>query len=150
RGEESCGGHERGDQCRDDVPQLSSQSSCVCDYRSDCVRCCWIGGGVEMTRRWRLFGILSIIALWMGAVPAMAADDPAKPTFHKDIEPILQRSCQRCHNPNSVAPMSLVTYQQVRPYAREVKRRTALRNAPWSRDAMPPWFLERNVGVQKM
>ena len=39
-------------------------------------------------------------------------------TFHKDIEPILQRSCQRCHNPESIAPMSLMTYEQARPFAR--------------------------------
>jgi hypothetical protein len=100
--------------------------------------------------RWRLIAFLIVLTLGVGALPAMAADDVVKPTFHKDIEPILQRSCQRCHNPNSVAPMSLITYQQVRPYAREVKRRTALRHAPWSRDAMPPWFLERNIGIQKM
>jgi hypothetical protein len=71
-------------------------------------------------------------------------------TFHKDVEPILQRSCQRCHNPNSVAPMSLLTYQQVRPYARAIKQRTQLARAPWARGAMPPWFLEKTVGVQQI
>jgi len=103
-----------------------------------------------MKGRWSLLGVLSILTLCAGAVPARAADVGATPTFHKDIEPIFQRSCQSCHNPTSVAPMSLLTYQQVRPYAREIKRRTALRHAPWSRDAMPPWFLERNIGIQKM
>src|SRR4029078_9714994 len=65
-------------------------------------------------------------------------------------EPILQRSCQRCHNPNSVAPMSLLTYQQVRPYARAMKQSTSLARAPWSRGATPPWFLEKTVGVQQI
>ena len=51
-------------------------------------------------------------------------------TFTKDIAPILQRSCQRCHRPNSVAPMSLITYEDVRPWARSMKTRTALR---WQR-----------------
>ena len=38
-------------------------------------------------------------------------------TFHKDIEPILQRACQNCHRPSGVAPMSLVTYDEVVPFA---------------------------------
>jgi hypothetical protein len=82
-------------------------------------------------------------------VVAAAATGP-QVTFHKDIEPILQRSCQRCHNPNSVAPMSLLTYAQSRPYARAMKQRTALANAPYARGAMPPWYLEKTVGVQKI
>jgi hypothetical protein len=88
----------------------------------------------------------------MGAMPSAAqAPIPGhQVTYSKDIAPILQRSCQRCHRPDSVAPMSLLSYQEVRPYAREIKRRTALRNAAWSRGAMPPWFLERNIGIQKM
>jgi len=97
-----------------------------------------------------LIGFLILLTAGMAAAPAMAADDGVKPTFHKDIEPIFQRSCQRCHAPNSVAPMSLLTYQEARPYAREIKRRTALRHAPWSRGAMPPWFLERTIGIQKV
>src|SRR3989441_401010 len=66
-------------------------------------------------------------------------------TFTKDIAPILQRSCQRCHRPNSVAPMSLISYEEVRPWARSMKARTGLR---WQRGAMPPWFIEKNIGIQ--
>jgi hypothetical protein len=90
--------------------------------------------------------------LVLGAVPFFAATaaDENTPTYSKDIAPLMQRSCQRCHNPNSVAPMSLLTYDQVRPFAREIKRRTALKYAPWSRGVMPPWFLETNIGVQHM
>tara|TARA_B100001123_G_scaffold436774_1_gene567712 strand:+ start:27618 stop:29132 length:1515 start_codon:yes stop_codon:yes gene_type:complete len=66
-------------------------------------------------------------------------------TFAKDIAPILQRSCQECHRPASVAPMSLLTYEEVRPWARAIKMRTALRN---QRGAMPPWFLEKDLGIQ--
>lgn len=66
-------------------------------------------------------------------------------TFSKDIAPILQRSCQNCHQPNSVAPMSLITYQEVRPWARAIKERTALRDR---RGVMPPWFIEKNIGIQ--
>src|SRR5947209_648141 len=70
------------------------------------------------------------------SVPAAGA------TFAKDVAPILQRSCQRCHNDNGVAPMSLITYEQARPYARAIKQRTTART-------MPPWFIEKNFGVQK-
>jgi hypothetical protein len=75
--------------------------------------------------------------------PSLAADTPAKPvTFSRDVAPILQAKCQECHQPNSIAPMSLITYQDVRPWARSIKERVALRQ-------MPPWHIDRSVGVQK-
>ena len=77
--------------------------------------------------------------------PSAAAQTKDAVTFSKDIAPILQRSCQQCHRPNSVAPMPLLTYEEARPYARAMKARTALRD---KRGAMPPWFIEKNVGVQ--
>ena len=66
-------------------------------------------------------------------------------TYSKDIAPIIQRSCSNCHQPNSVAPMSLLNYKEVRPWARAIKERTALRD---KRGAMPPWFIEKNIGIQ--
>ncbi len=75
----------------------------------------------------------------LGAGPAKAASDV---TFTKDVAPILQRSCQRCHRPESVAPMSLMTYEEARPWARSMKAKTALRE-------MPPWFVEKNIGIQQ-
>ena len=66
-------------------------------------------------------------------------------TFTKDIAPLLQRSCQNCHRPGSVAPMSLLTYEDVRPWARSIKQRTGLRSRM---GVMPPWFIEKNVGIQ--
>jgi mono/diheme cytochrome c family protein len=71
---------------------------------------------------------------------------PGDVTFTKDIAPILQRSCQDCHRPDSVAPMSLITYEEARPWARSMKARTALRHR---RGAMPPFFVERDIGIQK-
>lgn len=53
-------------------------------------------------------------------------------TFHKDVEPILQRSCQECHRPGEIAPMALLTYEQVRPYAKAIKADVLLHK-------MPPW-----------
>ena len=66
-------------------------------------------------------------------------------TFTRDVAPILQRSCQSCHRANSVAPMSLITYDEVRPWARSIKQRTGLRD---SMGVMPPWFIEKDVGIQ--
>ena len=98
--------------------------------------------------------VAKVLALALGlssAVP-MAAQAAKKDqvTFHKDILPLLQRSCQNCHRPSSVAPMSLLTYGQVRPWARAMKQRTALARTQYQRGAMPPWFYEKNIGIQKI
>jgi hypothetical protein len=75
------------------------------------------------------------------AGPSLAAD--TKPvTFSKDVAPIFQAKCQECHQPNSIAPMSLITYQDARPWARSIRERVATRQ-------MPPWHIDRSVGVQK-
>ena len=66
-------------------------------------------------------------------------------TFTKDIAPILQRSCQSCHRPNALAPMSLLTYEDARPYAAAMKRRTSIRS---KQGTMPPWYIEKNIGIQ--
>ncbi|MCG8415619.1 MAG: cytochrome c [Pseudomonadales bacterium] len=66
-------------------------------------------------------------------------------TFHKDIEPILQRSCQNCHRPGGVAPMSLVSYEQVAPFAGLIEYKTGLRDRA---GAMPPWYAEKDIGIQ--
>ena len=89
--------------------------------------------------------VVSAAVMAMSAMvpsPAAGADEV---TFTRDIAPILQRSCQKCHRPDSVAPMSLLTYEDVRPYARTMKFRTALRDKP---GVMPPWFIEKNIGIQ--
>src|SRR5262245_50261895 len=62
-------------------------------------------------------------------------------TFAKDVAPILQRSCQNCHRPGQMAPMSLLTYQDVRPWARSIKQRVTER-------AMPPWGIDPHMGLQ--
>jgi hypothetical protein len=73
---------------------------------------------------------------------ASAAGAQTAPTFSKDIAPILQAKCQECHQPNSIAPMSLVTFAEARPWARSIKQRVATRQ-------MPPWHIDQSVGVQK-
>ena len=67
-------------------------------------------------------------------------------TFNKDVAPLIQRSCETCHRPNSIAPMSLQTYEEIRPWARNIRDKiTRPDNDP---DRMPPWFIEKNIGVQ--
>ncbi len=79
------------------------------------------------------------------AVKAQQAARTPEVTFTKDIAPILQRSCQNCHRPGQVAPMSLLTYEEARPWARSMKARTAIRDKA---GAMPPWYIEKNIGIQ--
>ena len=90
---------------------------------------------------------IPLVGLVTLAMPALvlAGQAASEPTFAKDIAPILQRSCQGCHRPSSVAPMSLITYEEVRPWARSIKQRTGLRNRM---GVMPPWFIEKDVGIQ--
>ena len=66
-------------------------------------------------------------------------------TFHKDIEPILQRSCQTCHRIGGVAPMPLVTYAESAPFAGLIEYKTGLRDRA---GAMPPFYAEKNIGIQ--
>jgi hypothetical protein len=67
-------------------------------------------------------------------------------TFSRDVAPILQAKCQNCHQPDAAAPMSLITYKDVRPWASAIKRRTALRGRA---GAMPPWYIEPEFGIQE-
>jgi len=80
------------------------------------------------------------------AVPAwLAAADVSggQPvTFAKDIAPILQAKCQNCHRAAQMAPMSLVSYEEVRPWAKAIKQRVLTRQ-------MPPWHVDPTIGIQK-
>src|SRR5579864_7819303 len=77
------------------------------------------------------------------ALPGVAAADAAKPpTFTKDIAPIFQEKCEACHRPDSIAPMSLMTYAEARPWVRSIRARVSDRQ-------MPPWQIDRTVGIQK-
>ena len=94
------------------------------------------------------FGLPAAFALAFGLVasaPAAAAEDTVV-TYTKDIAPILERSCVNCHRPESVAPMSLLSYEEARPWARAMKYRTGRIGKP---DVMPPWYIERDIGIQE-
>ena len=66
----------------------------------------------------------------------------ATPTYSKDVAPIIYAKCAECHRPNSMAPMSLMTYEDARPWARAIKQRT-------SRREMPPWGADPSIGKFK-
>jgi len=89
--------------------------------------------------RFEWVGVMLVGSLWMGAGGVAFAQDV---TFARDIAPLLQESCQSCHRPGSLAPMSLVTYAETRPWARSIKNRVMTRS-------MPPWHVDKTVGYQR-
>ena len=92
-------------------------------------------------RRAALAILIAASCYHAASAQAPAAATPAV-TFSKDVAPILQKSCQNCHRPGAIAPMSLVTYQDARPWARSIKQKVASRE-------MPPWYIDRHVGITK-
>ena len=87
-------------------------------------------------------GALIVVATssaWAQTGPSTAS----QVTFTKDIAPILQRSCQHCPNPEGVAPMPLMTYEDARPWARAIRQKVVS-------GEMPPYRYDRNVGIQDL
>jgi len=83
--------------------------------------------------------IVAAVACLILSAAAFAADTV---TFAKDVAPILQEKCQECHRAGSMAPMSLLTYEEARPWAKAIRERVITRQ-------MPPWHIDPTVGVQK-
>lgn len=84
---------------------------------------------------------LVTLALAGGLMLGSAAPSAAAgrvPTYTKDVAPILFKNCSQCHRPNEVAPMSLMSYEQVRPWARSIKSKVVKRE-------MPPWGVGRTT-----
>jgi len=84
-----------------------------------------------------LLAVAAMSAIGYAADPTPTAGPT---TFTKDVAPILQNKCQQCHQPNSIAPMSLISYEDARPWARSIKQRVITRQ-------MPPWHIDPSVGV---
>ena len=80
---------------------------------------------------------------FLAAVVCLAADvsssAPTSITFNKDVVPILQKNCQVCHRPGQIAPMSFLSYESVRPWAKAIKAAVITRK-------MPPWFADPRYG----
>src|SRR5258708_37866431 len=75
-----------------------------------------------------------VLAIATSAAISLPAQN-AKPTFSKDVAPILQQNCQTCHRPGQAAPFSLLTYELARPWAKAIK-------AAVLQKKMPPWFAD--------
>src|SRR6266542_6529998 len=90
-------------------------------------------------KRSRLVVFVSLICLTAAAVVITRGDltgaEAAAPTFSKDIAPILVKNCISCHRPGEIAPMSLMSYKEVRPWAKSVREKVARRE-------MPPWHAD--------
>ena len=90
--------------------------------------------------------VVAALGLVIGlAGPASAATE-AEATYYKDVLPIVQENCQTCHRPSGhnisglVAPMSFMSYEETRPWARAIARKVESRE-------MPPWFASEPKGV---
>ena len=79
-----------------------------------------------------------VAALLLGTVATGAEAAEGVPTFAADVAPILYENCVACHRPNHLAPMSLISYDDVRPWARAVKSKVVSRE-------MPPWGADSSV-----
>jgi hypothetical protein len=91
-----------------------------------------------MMKRYVLGGlVVGVMAMAVAGATMRAAD--STPTFAKDVLPILQKDCQGCHRPGQIAPMSLLTYEDARPWARDIKAKVESRQ-------MPPWFADPQYG----
>jgi mono/diheme cytochrome c family protein len=84
---------------------------------------------------------LAIAALLIPASGSPAAAQQV--TFAKDVAPIFQKNCQNCHQSGAVGPMSLTTFEEVRPWARAIKQKVVT-------GEMPPYRYDRDVGIQKL
>ena len=97
---------------------------------------------VPLRRRSARIVVATLVASFSAAtfaVPAVADDSDAV-VFSRDVAPILMRHCVGCHRPGEIAPMSLMTYREARPWARSIRRVVAS-------GEMPPWFASPEHGV---
>ena len=83
--------------------------------------------------------IAAVSLLAVAAPQTVVAADGAAPTFSKDVAPIFYKNCVMCHRPGEAAPMSLISYESTRPWARAIKKKVVARE-------MPPWFADPQFG----
>ena len=83
--------------------------------------------------------LIVLTATLLGAPMLADAETSTAVTFYKDVLPILQTNCQTCHRPGEIAPMSLLTYEQTRPWAKAIQKAVVARQ-------MPPWFADPAYG----
>ena len=86
-----------------------------------------------------LGGVLIGLTSLTSSIGIAAGDGARSVTFNKDVLPILQKNCQTCHRPGEIAPMSFLTYNETRPWAKAIKTAVVSRQ-------MPPWFADPAYG----
>jgi hypothetical protein len=89
--------------------------------------------------------VATAVVVWLTVVLQGSPPLSNAVTFSRDLAPILERSCVTCHRPDGVAPMSLVSDDDVRPWARAIRQRTSI--GPHA-GVMPPWYIEKDIGIQ--
>ncbi len=82
---------------------------------------------------------ISTSLLTLGVAAFAGNTGATQVTFHKDVQPILQNNCQGCHRPGETAPMSFMSYKEVRPWAKAIKAAVVTKK-------MPPWFADPHYG----
>jgi len=83
----------------------------------------------------------AVLATLAVAGLSIAADSGSQsPTYAGDVASILREKCEECHRKGTAAPMSLATYEEVRPWAKAIRERVVTRN-------MPPWHIDRTSGI---
>ena len=98
--------------------------------------CCWTNAQVTVTVKGDSARTTSNQSA-IGKLPSAIKT----PTFARDVAPIFQAKCQTCHHQGTSAPMSLTTFEEVRPWAKSIQQRVANRD-------MPPWHLDKTVGIK--
>src|SRR5688572_12014262 len=100
----------------------------------------------RMRKAWHVAGgVLALAAaFWLdgASVAAQSGEQGSELTYARDVAPIIQEKCQECHMRNSIGPFSLTTYDEVRRYGRRIRDAVSDR-------IMPPWHLNRTVGIQE-
>jgi len=94
--------------------------------------------------RLRCLGVLALatLALPLVAAPVARGQAPNEITYTKHVAPIIQQKCQVCHQPNSIAPMSLLTYEDAKSVSNEMREYLSTR-------VMPPFHVDRAVGIKE-
>src|SRR5262245_64810990 len=93
-----------------------------------------------------LFTALVLAITCLISLPGRNADAQPRPggrivTFNKDVAPIFYRDCTSCHRPGEIAPMSLLSFKEARPWAKSIREKDSTR-------AMPPWHSDPTHGDQ--
>src|SRR5215510_751540 len=88
-----------------------------------------------------VLAVVTVLATQLSSPHSVSGQTPTV-TFNKDVLPILQKNCQVCHRPGEAAPMSFLTYETTRPWAKAMKQAVVARK-------MPPWFADPGYSAFK-